>query len=143
VRALEVVRITGASFTSFKTDWKRSELVDASRFWVLEHSSSSLRNRIDERVEVMMKSGWIQETQRLIDSGLKENSTASQAIGYRQIIEHLEGKTSRDTMIQWIKTKTWQFAKRQRTWFRHQIKNRPVNMEADRPENLLNELLET
>ena len=143
VRALEVVRITGASFTLFKPDWKRSDLVDASRFWVLEHSSASLRNRIDERVEVMMKSGWIQETQRLIDSGLKGNSTASQAIGYRQIIEHLEGKTSRDTMIQWIKTKTWQFAKRQRTWFRHQIKNRPINMEADRPENLLNELLKT
>jgi tRNA A37 N6-isopentenylltransferase MiaA len=44
-------------------------------------------------------------------------------------------------MIQSIKTKTWQFAKRQRTWFRHQTKNRPVNMEADRPEHLLNELL--
>ena len=141
VRALEVVRLTGKSFTSFKSDWKHSDAMDPSRFWVLEHSALCLRKRIDDRVEMMIQAGWIQETQRLVDLGLKENSTAIQAIGYRQIIEHLEGKISRDTMVQWIKTKTWQFAKRQRTWFRHQIKNRPINMEDDRPENLLNDLL--
>jgi tRNA dimethylallyltransferase len=143
VRALEVVRLTGKSFVSFKSDWKNSGAIDAARFWVLEHSVETLRKRIDDRVERMVQAGWIQETQRLVDMGLNENSTASQAIGYRQIIEYLEGKTSRDTLVQLIKTKTWQYAKRQRTWFRHQIKNRPINMEADRPENLLNDLLKS
>ena len=141
VRALEVLHLTGESFTSFKSDWKNNSVVDASQFWVLEHPSQMLRKRIDERVDDMMKAGWVDETQRLIERGFKDTPTASQAIGYREIICHLDGKMPLDETIQLIKTKTWQYAKRQRTWFRHQIKSRPINCEIDRPDHAIQEIL--
>jgi tRNA dimethylallyltransferase len=137
VRALEVVRLTDKSFTSFKSDWKNNTIVDASRFWMLEQPTQTLRKRIDKRVDTMIESGWINETRQLVLQGLMTNSTASQAIGYRQIIDYLNGKEPLESTIQLIKTKTCQYAKRQRTWFRHQIQSRPINMEIDQPDDAI------
>ncbi len=141
IRALEVFRLTGRSFASFKSDWKRSSIIDPSRFCVLVRPAEVLRKRIHDRVLIMIQAGWIEETKQLLNKGLRQNSTANQAIGYRQIVEYLEGTWSLDEMIQSIQNKTWQFAKRQRTWFRHQIKNRPVHLEGDRPEYAFKEIL--
>lgn len=128
VRALEVVRLTGKSFTTFKSDWTTNPLIDPSRFWILEQETDALRERINQRVDTMIKTGWIDETKRLLETGLRKNTTACQAIGYRQIMDYLNDKLSLEETISLIKTKTWQFAKRQRTWFRHQARGTQIQM---------------
>ena len=128
VRALEVVRLTGKSFTTFKSDWTTDSLIDPSRFWILEQETDTLRKRINERVDTMIQAGWIEETKRLLEAGLRKNTTACQAIGYKQIMDHLDDQLSLEETISLIKTKTWQFAKRQRTWFRHQARGTKIQM---------------
>ena len=66
----------------------------------------------------MFARGLVEETRRLLDHGLAQNKTAMQAIGYRQVVEHLRGERSLPETIELVKSKTRQFAKRQMTWFR-------------------------
>lgn len=141
VRALEVVRLTGKSFTSFKPDWTTDQLVNPTRFWILEQETNTLRQRIINRVESMMQAGWIDETKRLLENGLRKNTTACQAIGYRQIMDHLDDKLSLEETLFLIKVKTWQFAKRQRTWFRHQARGTPIQMEVTNRQETIEKLM--
>jgi tRNA dimethylallyltransferase len=133
VRALEVVRLTGQSFSSFKPETSLSPPGSGKRFWFLERAAPELRKRIDDRVDKMIAIGWIDEVQRLMDLGLREGSTASQAIGYGHIMNYLRGCASLDATIDEIKKKTWQYAKRQRTWFRHQICGDTIDMTMASP----------
>ena len=71
----------------------------------------------------MLDNGWLEEAAEAAEAikrGLFETPTAHQAIGYRQIAEYLAGKSSRQELVEKISTVTWQYARRQRTWFRHQ-----------------------
>ena len=79
---------------------------------------NDLDARINTRVDAMFAQGLVAETQRLLQRGLAQNSTAMQAIGYRQVVEHLRGERSLPETIELVKIKTRQFAKRQMTWFR-------------------------
>jgi len=141
VRALEVTRLTGKSFTTFKSDWTTDQLIDPSRFWILEQETDTLRKRINDRVDTMIQAGWIEETKRLLEAGLRKNTTACQAIGYKQIMDHLDDQLSLEETLSLIKTKTWQFAKRQRTWFRHQSRGIQIQMTAENRQETLNTLL--
>jgi len=69
----------------------------------------------------MFARGLVQETERLLEAGLAESHTAMQAIGYRQVVEHLRGERSLTETIGLVKRRTRQFAKRQLTWFRRQF----------------------
>ena len=66
----------------------------------------------------MIELGLVAEVESLLDSGFREAITASQAIGYKEIVAALDGKCSMDDAIEQIKTSTRRYAKRQRTWFR-------------------------
>ena len=68
----------------------------------------------------MLVAGCTAEAAPAVKAGLLETPTAHQAIGYRLIAEHLAGKLDLETLHERISTVTWQFARRQRTWFRHQ-----------------------
>ena len=81
-------------------------------------SSIDLRARIDARVDAMFARGLVEETRHLLEQGLAQNKTAMQALGYRQVVEHLRGERSLPETIELVKIKTRQFAKRQMTWFR-------------------------
>jgi tRNA dimethylallyltransferase len=127
VRALEVIRITGKPFHEQRADWKRLASNDRSIekqkdafFFGLERSREDLQRRIDERVTRMFESGLVAETERLLKLGLTSNRTAMQAIGYRQVVEHLQGVRSLAETMALVKQRTRQFAKRQMTWFRRQ-----------------------
>ena len=69
----------------------------------------------------MFARGLVLETEQLLERGLAGNRTAMQAIGYRQVVEHLRGERSLEETIGLIKQRTRQFAKRQMTWFRRQF----------------------
>jgi tRNA dimethylallyltransferase len=68
----------------------------------------------------MFAAGLVEETKRLLEHGLAQNKTAMQALGYRQVVEHLRGDRSLTETIELVKVRTRQFAKRQMTWFRRQ-----------------------
>ena len=121
VRAVEVLRLTGRAFSGQKADWRSLAPGSPSgNFFVLTRAVDDLRHRINRRVENMFESGLLEETRQLLQHGLAENKFAMQAIGYRQVVEHLRGDYSLAEAVEQVKVRTRQFAKRQMTWFRAQ-----------------------
>ncbi len=122
VRALEVIRLTGRKFSEQRADWAGPGDAEATHaeFYALNRPKE-LRNRIDARVEQMFQRGLVEETKELIQRGLNNNLTGRQALGYRQVREYLEGRRSLEETMDLVKLRTRQFAKRQMTWFRHQL----------------------
>lgn len=119
IRALEVIRLTGRPFSAQRADWTGDTLGEAAnRFFILQRAKPDLDARINARVDAMFAAGLVQETRTLLERGLGSNPTALQAIGYRQVVEHLRGERPLAATIELVKTRTRQFAKRQMTWFR-------------------------
>ena len=122
LRAYEVFLLTGKSFTSLQKTWKSAgPRHDAVQF-VLRWERDELKRRIRERCRAMLAHGWIEETEVLAGKGLFSAPTAWQALGYPLIGEYLRGELSRNELEERIVTATWQFARRQMTWFRGQHK---------------------
>jgi tRNA dimethylallyltransferase len=122
IRAVEVIRLTGRPFSAQRSRWgeRAHEPLSGVGLFVLHRAKPDLDARIDARVEAMFARGLVAETRALLAHGLAENPTALQAIGYRQVVEHLRGERSLAETIELVKLRTRQFAKRQLTWFRRQ-----------------------
>ena len=121
VRAVEVIRLTGRPFSLQRAAWpERAPALAGRSFGLLRHRED-LHRRINRRVDEMFAAGLIEETRGLLARGLEGNRTALQAIGYRQVVEHLRGERGRLETIELVKQRTRQFAKRQSTWFRGQL----------------------
>jgi tRNA dimethylallyltransferase len=132
IRALEVIRLTGKPFSGQRALWNaEQEARGDNAFFFLTRSSEDLRVRIDARVDEMFARGLVQETEQLLRRGLAENKTAMQAIGYRQVAEHLRGERPLQETIALVRIRTRQFAKRQMTWFRRQFSLEWLKMEPD------------
>jgi tRNA dimethylallyltransferase len=140
IRAIEVIRLTGKPFSVQRARWGETPgeppfgtAVPGSRgrsphqgaavalSFGITRATADLRARIDERVDEMFQRGLVAETEQLLKRGLAQNKTAMQALGYRQVIEHLRGERSLADTIALVKLRTRQFAKRQMTWFRGQM----------------------
>lgn len=117
IRALEVIRVSGKPFSEQRAEWKEIE----ARIVGLDMEREALHERIERRVDEMFRLGLVEETRELLGRGLRENRTASQALGYKQVIEHLDGVRSLAETVELVKLRTRQFAKRQLTWFRRQL----------------------
>jgi len=143
VRAVEVIRLTGQPFSQQRSDWKQ-ESSDDSIIHCLSREPDDLRTRINERVDAMFNAGLVEETKQLLNQGLQSNRAAMQAIGYRQVVEHLSGERDLNDTIALIKTKTWQFAKRQGTWFRNQLQVTNIDVAPDQAiESIVHQIEET
>jgi len=120
IRAVEVIRLTGQPFSQQRASWDHASrrTPHAARLFCLTRPPDDLRRRINARVDEMFARGLVPETRKLLPLGLAENKTARQAIGYRQVVEHLRGERGLAETIELVKIKTRQFAKRQLTWFR-------------------------
>jgi tRNA dimethylallyltransferase len=118
IRALEIYRLTGipkselAARHSFST-----RRYDAITF-CLSIEREALNRRIDERVERMLADGIVGEVQRLLAMGYGPRSPGLASIGYREIVDHLEGRIGLEEAVVLIKRNTKRYAKRQMTWFR-------------------------
>ena len=119
IRALEVRLITGRSLLELQGVVKPKLRYEAEA-WRLDPPAEILKDKIARRAHLMLENGWIDEAKRALDDGLLATPTAHQALGYRLIAEHLRGAFDRAELEKRIVTATWQFARRQRTWFRHQ-----------------------
>ncbi len=121
VRAVEVIRLTGKPFSQQRAAWPERAPALAGRSFGLLRAREELHRRINRRVDTMFAAGLIEETRALLTQGLENNRTAMQAIGYRQVVEHLHGERGRLETIELVKLRTRQFSKRQATWFRGQL----------------------
>jgi tRNA dimethylallyltransferase len=132
IRAIEVIRLTGKPFSAQRAVWQPSTLnSQLSTFPIgLARSATDLHHRISARVDAMFRQGWVAETEQLLSRGPAQNKTAMQALGYRQIVEHLRGERSLTDTIELVKLRTRQFAKRQMTWFRRQLELTWINLES-------------
>ncbi len=132
VRALEVIRLTGKPFSAQRAEWKTASKDSSSEnFFCFTRKSADLHHRINARVDEMFRRGLVAETGQLLKHGLEQNKNAMQAIGYRQVVEHLRGERSLPETIELVKVRTRQFAKRQLTWFRRHAHAQWLELPAD------------
>jgi len=144
IRAVEVIRLTGKKFSRQRAEWQaaagsprrdegtvRTAVAAKANFFCFTRAADDLRQRIDARVDAMFARGLVEETRALFQHGLEQNKTAMQAIGYRQVVEHLRGGRNLAETMELVKTKTRQFAKRQLTWFRAQKSLEWIELKPD------------
>ncbi|MCS7089185.1 MAG: tRNA (adenosine(37)-N6)-dimethylallyltransferase MiaA [Verrucomicrobiota bacterium] len=123
IRAVEVIRLTGRPYSEQRAAWHSVEWPPSWRqgMFGLRRAAEDLRRRIDLRVDQMFAAGLVEETRGLLARGLSEKATALQALGYRQVVEYLQGRRSLPETVAEVKRRTRQFARRQMTWFRLQM----------------------
>jgi len=118
IRAIEVIRLTNRPFSAQRSNWTHATRNTQHGLFTFSRPNADLHARINSRVDTMFARGLVEETRRLLEHGLAQNKTALQALGYRQVVEHLRGERGLPQTIELVKIKTRQFAKRQMTWFR-------------------------
>lgn len=122
LRAYEVYKITGKSIVTLQSGWDTNPRHDSLSFY-LSWEREELKRRIAERTDKMLAAGWIDEAKNMIAHGLLQAPTAWQALGYSIIAKFLSGEIGYNEMREKIITATWQFARRQETWFKNKHPN--------------------
>jgi tRNA dimethylallyltransferase len=118
IRALEVREKTGQSITTLQQQFDRATPASECRVFVLEWPREELTARIDARVDAMFAAGLVDEVRGLLAADKPLGRTASQAVGYREVIDYLHDVRGLDETVDLVKLRTRQMAKRQMTWFR-------------------------
>lgn len=119
LRALEVYRTTGMTITAHNEATRRiPPRYDAVWIGLRFQDRDDMRALIDLRVDKMVDAGLLQEVQQLLQSGIPKESTALQAIGYKEFTGVLEGEKTTDQALEEVKLRSRQYAKRQLTWLR-------------------------
>lgn len=119
IRALEVFKLTGKSISELQT-LNKPRLRYPAVCWTLVWERETLKRRIRERTAEMLKNGWIEEAENMLECGILNSPTAHQVLGYRIIRDFIDNKISLDDAENRIATATWQLARRQITWFKRQ-----------------------
>lgn len=118
IRALEVNRLTGRPLSHLQTQFEELAQDANNRVFGLEWPRAVLHERIERRVVSMFELGLVEEVNLLKEKHAALSRTAAQAVGYREVLEFLEGARSLDETIVLVQARTRQFARRQETWFR-------------------------
>ena len=117
-RALEVCILTGQPISHLQREHgfreNPYETLKVGLLWEREE----LYRRIDSRVEKMVKMGWVEEVQSLLNKGYSPGLKSLQSLGYKHIVAYLQGKGSLAEAVELTKRDTRRYAKRQMTWFR-------------------------
>ena len=139
IRALEVIEITGKPFTANLPREESIRYPNARQFGLVM-DRELLSERIDARVNTMFEQGFVEEVQKLIPAGLLEGRTAQRALGYSQIVSHLQGELSLEAAIEETKRATRQYARRQETWFSRDARIKWISTRQPRLETILESL---
>lgn len=117
IRALEYIKQTGEPISVHNEEQRKKESPYDYKYFVLNIDRNKLYDRINHRVNIMIENGLIDEVKRLIDMGYTKNMVSMQGLGYKEMIEYLEGECTLDEAIEKLKRDTRHYAKRQLTWF--------------------------
>lgn len=117
IRILEIYHSTGKTKTEMEVESRKNGIKYDYKVYGVNMERDILYDRINKRVDLMIQNGLIQEVKNILDK-YQFFPTAMQAIGYKEVVEYLEGQISKEDMIDKIKRETRHYAKRQLTWFR-------------------------
>ena len=120
IRAIEFYRQTGRKISEHNAAEREKKSAYDSCYFVLTDKREKLYEKIDQRVDMMIEEGLVDEVKRLVDMGCSRDSTAMQGLGYKEIISYLAGEITLDEAVYTIKRDTRHFAQRQLTWFRRE-----------------------
>ena len=120
IRALEFYRLTGKPISEHNEVEMQKESPYNFAYFVLTDDRENLYKRIDKRVDIMLEHGLLEEVQKLKEMGYHRNMVSMQGLGYKEILDYLDGKTTLEDAIYILKRETRHFAKRQLTWFRRE-----------------------
>jgi tRNA dimethylallyltransferase len=116
IRALELLELLGRPLRDVPQPTQKSEFVWRTVY--LDPPRAWLHERIKKRTEAMLAAGLVAEVEDLLSQGVPESIKPMQSIGYRQVVDFLQGRLPRETLADAITAATRQYAKRQCTWFR-------------------------
>ena len=117
IRALEVFELTGKPISKLQEP-RRSVAGSPPLLIGLNLPREELYSRINQRVDSMIEKGLIDEVKGLLAKGYSKALPSFQALGYKEVVEYLDGKWNKEQMIEELKKRTRNFARRQMTWFR-------------------------
>lgn len=120
IRALEYFELNGSPISQHNEVERQKESAYNSAYFVLNDLRERLYERIDQRVDEMFSEGLIKEVELLRDKGYHRSMVSMQGLGYKEVLDYLDGRISLEEAIYLIKRDTRHFAKRQLTWFRRE-----------------------
>jgi len=129
IRAIEVHRATGRPLSELQSQWDRARARADARLVMLDLSPEETSRRINARVRSMIELGLVDEARRLWRGG-RLGPQAREALGYKQLVEHFEGRATLEEAVEQIKIETRRFAKNQRTWLRRLLASAKQAAEA-------------
>ena len=135
LRILEIYHSTGKNKTELEIDSRKKEVEFDYKVYAINWERSKLYERINKRVEIMINNGLIEEVKKIL-SQYTIFPTAMQGLGYKEIVEYINGNITREEAIEKIKRETRRYAKRQITWFRKNKQTIWISGESDINSNI-------
>ena len=120
IRALEFYHLTGKPISEHNEAEQQKESPYNFAYFVLTDDRANLYNRIDIRVDIMLEKGLVEEVKKLKAMGYHRDMVSMQGLGYKEILDYLDGKCTLEEAVYILKRETRHFAKRQLTWFRRE-----------------------
>lgn len=120
IRALEYYHLTGTPISAHNEEERRKKSPYNFAYFVLNDERAKLYDRIEKRIDIMMEQGLVEEVKRLKDMGYHRDMVSMQGLGYKEMLDYLDGKCTLDEAIYILKRDTRHFAKRQITWFKRE-----------------------
>ncbi len=120
IRALEFARLSGGRISDHNREQRQRPPAFRTVFMVLNVPREELYRRIDLRVDRMMERGLVEEVERLRAAGLSSRDVSMQGLGYKQLLQYMDGEFSLEEAVRRIKRDSRHYAKRQLTWFRRE-----------------------
>lgn len=120
IRALEYFEQTGNRISEHNEEQRQKDSPYQFSYFVLNNEREVLYDRINQRVDLMIEQGLVQEVQQLLDMGYTKDLVSMQGLGYKEIVSYLEGNDFLEDAVYIIKRDTRHFAKRQLTWFKRE-----------------------
>ena len=117
IRVLEIYHKTGKTKTEQEKESRKNGVKYNYHVFAIDMERAFLYDRINKRVDMMINEGLIEEVKNILEK-YKKFPTAMQGLGYKEVIEYIDGKITKEEMIEKIKKETRHYAKRQLTWFR-------------------------
>ena len=120
VRAIEYYRQNGQPISEHNEKERKKESPYRFAYFVLQDDRKHLYARIEKRIDLMMKEGLLDEVRALYEEGYTRDMVSMQGLGYKEILDYLDGKITLEDAIYILKRDTRHFAKRQITWFKRE-----------------------
>ena len=118
IRAIEFYKVTGVPISKHQEMTKQVESRYNPLMMIIDHDREVLYDRINQRVDIMLQEGLIDEVKSLMEKGYTRDMNSMKGIGYKEVMDYLEGTVTFDEMTEILKQSTRHYAKRQLTWFR-------------------------